>query len=199
MQRGTNKASCLSVPGADKATSPPALPAHPKLTLEVCMVPRKCPQDWRCSCDCRDDSKSYKHGRRACSVSIASDIKGKSYSEKLQPFKLGLVLSVPWPTATFRISLSLTSRDTAPLRSLENMVFSLWIGKAACLRSTCLISRRAGDTTNEESQKQHCTARHPLTWLACVRPTQPGRSLTWPPSSCGGRAATMARGRTDLW
>lgn len=152
MQRGTNKASCLSVPGADKATSPPALPAHPKLTLEVCMVPRKCPQDWRCSCDCWDDSKSYKHGRRAFAVSTASDIKGKSYSEKLQPFKLGLVLSVPWPTATFRISPCLTSRDTAPLWSLENTVFSLWIGKAACLRSTCLISRRAGDATNEESQ-----------------------------------------------
>lgn len=82
------------------------------------MVPRKRPQDRRCSCDCWDDSKSYEHGRRAFSVSIASDIKGKSYSEKLQRFKLGLVLSVPWPTATFRISPSLTSRDRAPLWEL---------------------------------------------------------------------------------
>lgn len=161
------------------------------------MVPRKCPQDRRCSCDCRDDSKSYEHGRRAFSVSIASDIKGKSYSEKLQRFKLGLVLSVPWPTATFRISPSLTSRDRAPLWELgERGVQPL--NRQNGIRSTCFSSSWAGDADNE-SQKQHGTARHPLPRFAQAWPTQAGRSRTRPPSSCGEQAATMARGRTDRW
>jgi len=32
----------------------------------ACMLPKKCPQDR--SCDCQDDSESYKHGRRAFSM-----------------------------------------------------------------------------------------------------------------------------------
>lgn len=62
-------------------------------------------------------------------ASTASDIKGKSYSGKLQRFKLGLVLSAPWPTSTFRFSPSLTYWDGPILSSLGNIAFSTKLAK----------------------------------------------------------------------